>query len=183
MNDETIIELYFARDESAIAETKASYGKLLRSIAYGILASAQDAEECENEACLRAWNSIPPARPQRLSAYLCQIARRLAFDRYDYRSAAKRGPSVALEELENVLSADISAEDRFSENQLAALLKAFLHEQDHDTRVIFLRRYWFCETTREIAKRFNVSESMVKSRLSRTKKRLREFLKKEGYNV
>ena len=90
MNDEEIIKLFEARDEKGISAAGERYGKLLRSVARGILRSEQDAEECESEALLRAWNSIPPARPERLCAYLCRIARRLALDRYDYNNADKR---------------------------------------------------------------------------------------------
>ena len=100
MNDEEIIKLFEARDEKGISAAAERYGKLLRSVARGILRSEQDAEECESEALLRAWNSIPPARPERLCAYLCRIARRLALDRYDYNNADKRrAETLPIEEL------------------------------------------------------------------------------------
>ena len=100
MNDEEIIKLFEARDEKGISAAGERYGKLLRSVARGILRSEQDAEECESEALLRAWNSIPPARPERLCAYLCRIARRLALDRYDYNNADKRrAETLPIEEL------------------------------------------------------------------------------------
>ena len=100
MNDEEIIKLFEARDENGISAAGERYGKLLRSVARGILRSEQDAEECESEALLRAWNSIPPARPERLCAYLCRIARRLALDRYDYNNADKRrAETLPIEEL------------------------------------------------------------------------------------
>lgn len=183
MTDNEIIQLFFDRDETAISETKAAYGRLLQSIAYNILRNKQDAEECENEACLKAWNSIPPNKPQRLCAYMCKIARRLAIDRYDYNTAAKRGNPLPIEELEECLAASGCAEDRLSESTLAELLNQFLAASDYNTRVIFVRRFWFGESIAEIAKRLNAGESMVKSRLSRTLKKLREYLKKEGYSI
>lgn len=183
MTDHEIVKLYLERNESAISETKSAYGRLLQSIAFNILQNKQDAEECENETCLKAWNSIPPNKPQRLSAYLCKIARRLALDRYDYNTAAKRGSTLPLEELEECLAASGCAEDRLTENTLAELLNGFLSRSDYNTRVIFMRRFWFGESISDIAKNLHASESMIKSRISRTLKKLREYLKKEGYNL
>ncbi len=183
MTDEEIIRLLHSRDESGLNALREKYGRLLKSVAYGILRSEQDAEECESEALLRAWNSIPPARPERLAGYLCQIARRAALDRYDYNNAAKRsGESLPLDELAEYIGSGNAAE-RLSENELTRLLNGFLMAQDRDTRVIFMRRYWFGDTTAETAKRLHVSQSMVKSRLSRTLKKLREYLRKEGYDL
>ncbi len=183
MTDTEIVKLYLNRDEAAIKETKSAYGRLLQSVAYNILRNTQDAEECENETCLRAWNSIPPNKPQRLCAYLCKIARRLALDRYDYNTAAKRSGSIPLEELEECISSACTAEDRLSSTALTELLNKFLASRDYNTRVIFMRRFWFGESIAEIAKNLHASESMVKSRISRTLRQLREFLKKEGYNI
>lgn len=184
MNDEQITELLFARDESGIAAMRENYGRLLKSVAYGVLHSEQDAEECESETLLRAWNSIPPARPQRLAAYLCRITRRLALDRYDYNKAEKRsGIVLPIDELAEFIGGGSAAEDLLTETELTRLLNEFLGAQDYNTRVIFMRRYWFGETTKEIAERLHAGESMVKSRLSRTLKRLREYLRKEGYDI
>lgn len=183
MTDEEILRLFARRDERAVEEVKSAYGRLMRSVAYNILQNREDAEECENEACLRAWNSIPPAMPQKLCAYLCSISRRLAIDRWDSAHSTKRGAAVALEELETVLSSTFRADDRFSERQLAESLNSFLSKQDYNTRVIFVRRFWLGQSTAEIAKDLHASGSMVKSRLSRTMKRLKEYLKKEGYDL
>lgn len=183
MTDKEIVGLYLSRDENAISETKASYGRLLQSIAYNILHNTQDAEECENETCLKAWNSIPPNKPQRLCAYLCKIARRLALDRYDYNTAAKRRGSIPLDELEECISSVYSAEDRLAATALGELLNKFLDSRDYNTRVIFMRRFWFGESISEIAQHLHATESMVKSRISRTLKLLKIFLEKEGYNI
>lgn len=184
MTDEEITALLFQRNEDGIAAARQSYGRLLKSIAFGILHSEQDAEECESETLLRAWNSIPPDKPQRLCAYLCKIARRLALDRYDYYRAAKRsGDTLPIDELADFIGGSSDASDRLSEKELTRLLNDFLKQQDYNTRVIFMRRYWFGETTAEIAKRLHAGESMVKSRISRTLKKLRAYLRKEGYNI
>lgn len=183
MTDNDIVQLYLARDETAITETKAAYGKLLQSIAFNILHNTQDAEECENETCLKAWNSIPPNKPQRFCAYICKIVRRLALDRYDYNNAAKRGASLSLDELEECIATAGCAEDKLTETALADLLNSFLAKSDYNTRVIFMRRFWFGESIADIAKKLHASESMVKSRISRTLKKLREHLRKEGYNI
>lgn len=184
IRDEEIVALFLQRDEQGISAARENYGRLLKSLAFGILRSEQDAEECESEAFLRAWNSIPPDKPRSLCAYLCRIARRLALDRYDYNRAAKRsGDTLPIDELSEFIGGGSDAADRLSEKELTRLLNMFLSKQDMNTRVIFLRRYWFGDTTAEIAQRLNASESMVKSRISRTLKRLREFLRKEGYNL
>lgn len=184
IRDEEIVTLFELRDEQGISAARENYGRLLKSLAFGILRSEQDAEECESEAFLRAWNSIPPDKPRSLCAYLCRIARRLALDRYDYNRAAKRsGDTLPIDELADFIGGNSDAADRLSEKELTRLLNAFLSNQDRKTRVIFLRRYWFGDTTAEIAQRLHASESMVKSRISRTLKRLREFLRKEGYDL
>lgn len=184
MTDNEIVSLFESRDESGLTAVREQYGNLLRSVARGILRSEQDAEECESEALLRAWNSIPPAKPERLCAYLCRIARRLALDRLDYNSAQKRSAeTLPIDELAECIGGSSDAADRLSERELSGLLNGFLRAQDKTTRVIFMRRYWFGDTTAEIAKLLHTSESMVKSRISRTLKKLREYLRKEGYDL
>ncbi len=181
MTDEEILDLYFSRSEAAISETQRLYGRLIRSVARGILRSDEAAEECENDTYLRAWNNIPPTRPQKLRAYLCRIARGLAFDRYDRDHAQKRGSACPLDELEQVLSAAGGAEDSLAERELTELLNGFLASLDRKSRVIFLRRYWFWDDVPEIALRMEMSESAVKTRLSRTMKKLRQKLNENGY--
>lgn len=184
MTDNEIISMLEARNESGLTAARERYGKLLRSVARGILHSEQDAEECESETLLRAWNSIPPAKPERLCAYLCRIARRLALDRVDYNKALKRSAeTLPIDELADSISGSGDAADRLSERELTELLNGFLRSQDRTTRIIFMRRYWFGDPTAEIARLLHVSESMVKSRISRTLKKLREYLRKEGYEL
>ncbi len=184
IRDDEMITLLNQRDERGITALRESYGRLLKSLAYGILRSEQDAEECESEALLRAWNSIPPERPRSLCAWLCRVTRRLALDRWDYNRAAKRSAEVLpIDELSDFIGGNSDAADRLSEKELTRLLNEFLSKQDHRTRVIFLRRYWFGDTTAEIAERLGATDSMVKSRISRTLKKLKEFLRKEGYDL
>ncbi len=183
MSDDEIIEMYFARNETALAETREQYGRLIRSVSYSILKNAEEAEECENDVYLRAWESIPPTRPEHLAAYLCTISRRVSLNRYKYNNAAKRGEALPIDDLGDTIRGGFSAEDMLSENELSALLNKFLEAQDVNTRVIFMRRFWMNESNQEIAKRLRVTESMVKSRVSRTLKKLRAFLENEGYEV
>ena len=183
MKDDEISSQFCARDENAIEQARQKYGRLIRSVAMGILRSAEDAEECENEVYLRAWNSIPPTIPVYLSAYLCKISRSVAIDRYNYNHAAKRGDALSIDELSDSLSGGESAEDRLTESELTRLLNSFLKSQDYNTRVIFLRRYWFADSIQEIAQRLHLTVGTVKVRLSRTNKKLREYLKKNGYSL
>ena len=181
MQDGEIIELYFSRNENAIRETSAKYGKLAMSIAYNILRSPEDAEECVNDTYLGAWNSIPPARPNNLRAFICKIARNLSLDKLKYNTAAKRSPelTVSLSELEEVIS-----DDKVSDSgELSDIISAFLRLQKPDARNVFIRRYWFNESSAEIAERYSFSESKVKSILFHTRNRLREYLRKEGFDV
>ena len=156
MDDNLIIDLYWQRNEQAVAETEAKYGPYCRSIAYGILQNNQDTEECVNDTWLRAWDSIPPQRPGRLSAFLGRIARNLALARYDYNHAAKRaGPFPPL---------------------LSAL-------REESRRNLFLRRYWYCESVEELGRRYRMSQSAVKSSLFRTRNKLKAYLEKEGVGI
>lgn len=184
MCDEDIIALFFERSEKALSEVRAQYGRLIQSVLYSILHSQEDAEECENDVYLHAWESIPPTKPEHLSAYLCVIARRTAINRYKYYHAAKRAEdALPLEELGECIRGGMSAEDRLNEKELSALLNDFLESQDKNTRVIFMRRFWLGESIQQISARLNASESMVKSRISRTLKKLRGFLESHGYSV
>lgn len=183
MQDDEILSLFEARDEKALAEIRAQYGALIKSVSYGILRSREDAEECENEVYLRAWNSIPPARPARLSAFLCRIARNVSLDRYDYNHASKRGETLPLEELETALKGTAAADDRLSENELSRLMSEFLKKQDYNSRVIFMRRFWFSDSIAEISRRMHISQGAVKTRISRTLKKLREYLVQQGYTL
>ncbi len=179
MEDLDIIELYWARSEEAILATDEKYGHLLRKIIRSILRDMRDAEECLNDSYLGAWNSMPPQRPRLLRSFLCRIARNTALDRADYNAAACRRASCsqALEELEKLATHQDSLEE---EVILAQLINDFLADLTLENRVIFLRRYWFFDSIRDIAQQLQCSESRVTSSLHRSRNRLRTYLEGEG---
>jgi RNA polymerase sigma-70 factor (ECF subfamily) len=179
--DNEIVKLFYARDERALSETARKYGALFRSVANNLLQSVPDAEECENDAYLRLWNAIPPAEPKDLGAYGVKIARNLALDAVKKRTAQKRGGCAAIEELCADFDdfPDTSADGR----ELGELLDEFLRAQDKRDRVMFVLRYFYGEPLKETAERCGISESSVKTRLFRTRKKLRSFLQKKGVTV
>jgi len=184
MEDRAIVALYWKRAETAILETKKQYGRLLRSISRGILQNEEDAEECENDTYLRAWDTIPPKRPEKLSAFLAKITRNLSLDRYDAKHAEKRGGGevpLLLDELAEVI-ADEAAFPADTED-LSEVLNAFLGGLKPNARTIFLRRYWFGDSVQEISARSGFGESKIKMSLLRTRQSLQEALEKEGYRV
>lgn len=183
MDDDNIIALFLERSERAIDETAKKYGNYCRKIALNILASAEDAEECVNDALLRAWNSIPPHKPERLSTYLGKITRNLSLNRYEKSTAEKRGGGqvpAALEELEGCLSLAASVESETDNNLLAAAISAWLSGLTEDSRVIFVRRYWYLDSISDVAELFGISESKTKSILFRLRKDLKKYFEKEG---
>lgn len=186
MEDSRIVQLYWDRDQEAIPATSEKYGSYCGSIARNILGSREDAEECVNDTWLRAWNAMPPQRPGILSAFFGKLTRNLSLDRWRYNRAAKRGgPQVetALEELGECLPAPGRPEDRLEERETADLISRFLREQPQLDRVLFLRRYWYLDSVAALAERFSMNENTVKSRLHRTRLRLKEVLLREGVAV
>lgn len=182
MEDNTIIELYWARSELAIRETELKYGRLFHQIANNILHNPADAEECVNDVYLGAWNAIPPARPRILTAFLCRIARNLALKKYQQIHAARRNPAVAVsyEELEECLADGGSDDQNIADDQLADCINRFLDTLDGVSRQVFVRRYWYFDSVKEIMRRFRMSKSKVESMLFRTRKKLRTWIEEEG---
>lgn len=186
MDDQKIIELYWRRSEDAIAETAKKYGRYCRRVAYNVLQDHADSEECVNDAYLRAWNAIPPKRPERLGGFLGKITRNLALDRSERRGAEKRGwgqVSLALEELEECIPAPSGGEQAADGLALAELLDRFLAGLETKRRQIFVRRYWYLDSVKEVAAALGVGESSVKMTLLRLRRELKEFLEKEGVFV
>ena len=184
MEDQRIVDLYWQRDESAIAETAAKYGTYLHSISYHILLNDQDAEECVNDTYNDAWQSMPPHRPSVLSTFLGKITRRISIDLWRKHSAQKRGGGVialALEELGQCVSGAGNAETEVEQLELQRKLNAFLAALPRVDRQVFICRYWYLDPISDIAERFACSESKIKSMLYRTRKKLRVMLEKEGY--
>lgn len=187
MHDTQIIALFNQRAETAITQAQLKYAALCASIARHILPDERDAEECINDAFLRAWNSIPPEQPNSLGAYLARITRNLALDRYSYNHANKRNTSLtdAYEELEPCFSSSLSTdtESTILQQEFRDALNRFLRSQSLENRTYFVRRYWYGASVHEIAAACHVSEEKVKSSLFRTRNRLRKYLEKEGISL
>ena len=182
MTDADIVTLYWARDEQAIAQTAQKFGAYCRKIAMNLLGSQEDAEECENDTWMAAWNSMPTNRPARLAPYLGRITRNLALDRFDRAAAQKRGSGqtcAPLDELAECVAAPGSVEDSFDAAETGRLISAFLRRQSPESRIIFLRRYWYGQSVADIAAGMNCGEGKVKSSLFRTRKALRTYLEQE----
>lgn len=180
--DQKIIDLYWNRSENAITETAVKYGRYCTSIAYGILKSREDAQECVSDAYLTAWNAIPPRRPADLGTYLGKITRNLSIDRLRTRNRDKRGGGempLALEELEEVVVGSDSPENEAIRKELAASMNRFLGELTVQERYVFVRRYWYLDSLADIAKNTGFSGSKVASMLFRLRGRLKKQLIKE----
>ena len=184
MNDSEIIARYFQRNEAALDETAKQYGAPCRRLALRLLDNPQDAEECFNDALLRLWETIPPAEPESLFAYLSTIVRNLACDRLRAQNRKKRGSNavqLALDELAECLPAGESTEAALDSRELGRAIEAFLDAQPRERRIIFMQRYWAMLSVREIAAMYKLNESTVKSTLKRMRDRLAEYLKQEGF--
>ena len=182
MEDQQIIDLYFARSEQAIQETDNKYGGYCFSIAYNILANREDSEESVSDTYLAAWKHIPPRRPGILSAFLGKITRHLALDRWRSRNAYKRGGGevpLALEELGECVSPADTPEDAFARKELERTVNRFLDSLPETERSVFLCRYWYLDPIEKIAANFGFSQSKVTSMLHRTRGKLKALLAKE----
>lgn len=184
MDDLQIIELYFRRDEQAVRETDAKYGRLCHRIAYNILGSREDSEECVNDAYMGIWNAIPPARPNNFTAFVCRITRNLSLKRLEFLTREKRSRdvTVSLDELEAVLPDDRVRPD-MDDEALGRLISRFLRGQKEEVRNVFIRRYYFFDSIGEIAERYSFTESKVKNMLFHTRNKLKAYLIKEGIEV
>lgn len=184
MDDSMIVELYLQRNEAAIGETASKYGGRLRALAYGILQDGDAAEECENDTYMEAWNRIPPHEPRcYLYPFLARITRNISLNRCRDRDRLKRR-AFACElsaEMEQCIPSPDDLECRMDGMALAEAINGFLGMIDVERRNIFIRRYWFLDSVADIAKRFGVSQSKVKTTLFRCRNQLREYLEKEGY--
>lgn len=174
-----IVFLLESRDEKALLILKERYSDYCYTIIYGILRDHGESEETLNDVWLRVWNSVPPAKPRCLRAYLAKVSRNLALDRVKHRDAKKRGPStLPLEEIGEILPTKASETEQAD---LRDALTRFIKALDTEEQRIFLRRYWYNESIEELAQAFHCSQSRITGILFRTRKRLRRFLQKEGY--
>lgn len=185
MEDEQIIELYYKREQTAIVKTKEKYEGYCTVIARNILYNREDSEECVNDTWLHTWNSIPPQQPKILRAFVGAITRNLSIDKYRKLHSKKRGEGnmeLILEELEQCVSKD-SVEGHIDRIVLGESINSFLAELPKEKRMLFVRRYWYLDTTKEIADRFGLTEAKVKSSLFRMRNKLRHTLRKEGIEI
>ena len=183
MNDTQIIELYFLRDENAIAESRLKYGSYCHSIAYNILHSKEDSEECVNDTWLGAWNAMPPSRPDRLSLFLGSITRNISITLFRKRTAEKRGggeTEVCLEELAECVGTEECTGEVL---ELKDALDRFLDRTKPKAKKVFLLRYWYMLPLKEIAASCEMTEGQVKMTLKRTREKLKKFLEKEGIEI
>ncbi len=186
MEDREIVALYWQRDQTAIQETQRKFGRYLTDIIRRILPSPEDGEEIVNDTCLRAWNSIPPQRPDSLSAYLGKIARRLSIDVLRARGREKRMASayaVSLSELDDCVPGAAAAEERLDLSLLADAVNAYLRTLSPEARNVFIARYFYMDSLKELAAHSGMSVSKVKSMLYRVRLGLKAYLTKEGFTV
>ena len=183
MTDQRIIELLWERNEAALSEIQHKYGAYCYGLAYNILGSSPDAEECVNDTYLGVWNSIPPERPDNFCAYIGKIARNLSLKSLRSRTAQKRGGTDALLSLDELLDCipdKQTIDDTVDAHQLASQISAFLHDLPHTEQIVFVRRYWYCQSVKEIAHDFGFTQSKVKMLLLRTRQKLLHHLTEKG---
>lgn len=185
MEDNEIIELFWQRSQQAITETDGKYGGRLQNLSMNILHDREDAEECVNDTYHATWNTLPPERPNYFFAYLAKLARNFSFGKYDYYHAQKRNVTVVelSEELENCIPSPDDLEQRLDSKEIGRIISDFLYAQSVEMRTVFVRRYWYMESVKDISHAFQISESKVKSILFRMRNKLRNHLEKEGIHL
>ena len=178
IEDEKIIDLFFERSEQGIQELDIKYGKVCHKLSNNIVNNRQDAEECVNEAYLGAWNSIPPARPNPLLSYICKIARNISLKSYYRKEAAKRNSTytVAMEEIEACIADPNTVETEIEAKELARIIEDFLDTLTIENRVIFMRRYWFSDSCKDIAEFVGLTEKNISVRLTRIRQKMKDYL-------
>lgn len=185
MEDKQIVDLYWERSEAAITETEKKYGRYCRYIAYQILNDEEDAKEVVNDTYLKVWNTVPPQRPDPLKSYVGMISRQLALNAYEGKHTQKRGGQapLVLDELTECIPDRAGGADLGESIALSDALSRFLRALPQPTRDIFVRRYFYMSPTTELAKDFHMKESGVTMRLLRARRKLKQFLKKEGFDL
>lgn len=185
MDDSTIIDLFFERSEKAIFELANKYGKIFMSLSLNIVNDYHDAEECVNDSYLGVWNSIPPNKPNPLLSYVCRIVRNISVNRYKRNHAEKRKGNydLCLEELEKTIGLSAEMDDSLSVREISSYIEEFLDSLDEINRMIFVRRFWYMDSYKKIAKESKLKESTVRVRMLRVKSNLKDFLAKKGVTV
>lgn len=184
MTDEQMIELLWNRNEDVIPEINTAYGRKLRGLSNRILQNREDAEEVVNDTYMKTWDTIPKNRPRYFYAYIAAICRHLSLNVLNWNQAAKRKAEiVAITEEMELCIPDSSGENAIRGKEIARVMDAFLETLSEDSRIIFLRRYWYADTVASIAKRYDMTESKVKMQLLRTRSKLRDYLEQEGIQI
>ena len=176
IEDEKIIEMFFGRSEQGIRELDIKYGKVCHKLSYNIVNSRQDADECVNDAYLGAWNTIPPAKPNPLLTYICKIVRNISLKIYYRKEAAKRNSTIAMEEIEACIADPNTVEAEIEARELARIIESFLDTLTVENRVIFMRRYWFSDSCKDIAEFVGLSEKNISVRLTRIRQKMKSYL-------
>ncbi len=178
IDDEKIIDLFFERSEQGIRELDNKYGAVCHNLSYNIVNNRQDAEECVNDAYLGAWNAIPPAKPNPLLSYIVKIVRNISLKIYWRKEAAKRSShyTIALEEIEACIADQKTVEDEIEARELARIIEDFLDTLTVENRVIFMRRYWFADSYKDIAELVGLSEKNISVRLTRIREKMKQYL-------
>jgi RNA polymerase sigma-70 factor (ECF subfamily) len=185
VTDEEIIEMLFERSEKSIEEIDKKYGRKCRNIAMRILGDERDAEECVNDAYLGVWNAVPPERPKPFSTFLYRILRNTAINKKRAKGRQKRTCVYfeALEELAETLASSETVESALESKELQNIIRQFLLSLAEEERVIFVRRYWFMESTKSLASAIGTSEGNLRVRLLRTRTKLKKYLEERGVEV
>ena len=182
LEDSKIIELFFDRSEEAITELSKKYGQVCKSVAENILNNQLDSEECVNDAFLAVWNTIPPQKPEHLLSYVCRIVRNLAIKKYHANTAQKRNSiyDVAIDEIKECFPSSALVEDEIESSDTAKAIDCFLESMDKQSRILFVRRYYYSDSIEDLAGLFRTSKHNISVRLSRIRKNLKKYLIKEG---
>lgn len=180
MKDSEIVELYWNRSENAIFETKNKYDRYCTSIAYRILSSSEDSEECVSDTYLRTWNSIPPSRPENLKAYVGKITRNVALDRFRASSRKKNEETALVLHEFQVASLD-TVDDEMDRLALSEAISSFLRTLEPIKRQVFVLRYWYFESVSEISEKTGWTDNRIRVELFRLRKKLSAYLEKEGF--
>lgn len=184
MEDIQIIELYWSRNQSAISESSAKYGQMLQYISRGILSNHEDSEECVNDTYGKAWETMPPQKPNSLAAYLGRITRNISINRWHENHAKKRGgANILLSELSECIPSSHSVEAEIEASDLTAVITRWLYSLSQDERVLFIRRYWFSESLGSLAEECLTTPNKLAGRMYRLREKLKSTLEKEGVSL
>ena len=185
IDDNRIIELFFARSEDAVPALTSKYGDGCMKIAQRVLNNAQDAEECVNDAYLRIWQDIPPKRPNPLAAYVFRIVRNLSINRLERNTAKKRagGVYLCLDELKDCVPSLHSVEDTVFAKELSVYIDSFIDTLNYTNRLLFVRRYWYLDSFAELSRYSGLGEGAIRTRLSRIRNDLKKYLERKGMEL